>query len=333
MEQSLIAYQYNTDKSQLYLNNYERHFGHIADQEIKLLELGIHKGGSLLLWRDFFRNGTVVGLDLQHVNIDDPTGRIHVYQGDQRDLNLLDRMATECASDGYDIIIDDASHIAAFTKISFWHLFDNYLKPGGSYVIEDWRVGYWERWPDGLKYESQTSTRTWPHRLLQLRKHKSPFPSHTYGMVGLVKQLMDELGMDAITNPARGGFSPQRLPKFQRMEVCPGQVFIVKATKQDHKLIAEQLHGVPEQDRLMASSRKRAGLEKLDSDLGGALLYTNDSRKESSNHDKKTEKEPRSSVQGKGGIGSHQGRTDTGGIGRALPGPPQPDRGVEEAAS
>jgi hypothetical protein len=67
-------------------------------------------------------------------------------------------------------------------------------------------------------------------------------------MVGLIKQLMDELGMDAITNPARNGPSPQRFSKFQRMEICPGQVFIFKATKQDDDLVAEQLHGVVRRD-------------------------------------------------------------------------------------
>jgi hypothetical protein len=219
---------------------------------------------------------------LDPVVIDDPTGRIITYQGDQTDLALLDRIAIECAPDGLDIIIDDASHIAECTKISFWHLFDNHLKPGGYYVIEDWRVSYWEAAPDGGKYEWPNSTpsrspqfstiaqaeQTFPDhadRLARLAKkmldrigtdtitkaaarqyrkvrYKSRrFPSHDYGMVGLVKQLIDELGMDAITNPQRNGPPPQRFPKFQRMEVCPGQVFIVKATEQDHELVAESL--------------------------------------------------------------------------------------------
>ncbi len=232
-------------------------------------------------WRDFFRNGQIVGLDLDPVSIDDPTGRIVTYQGDQADLALLDRIARERAPGGFDIIIDDASHIAALTKISFWHLFNYHLKPGGYYVIEDWRVSYSDAASDGARYE-------WPApmpvgspqaelpdhagssleqvdqmgrrikrmldglggagftrvaaRLYRRQKYKSRrFPSHDYGMVGLVKQLIDELGMDAITNPQRGGPPPQRFPKFQRMEVCPGQVFIVKATEQDNELIAEFL--------------------------------------------------------------------------------------------
>jgi hypothetical protein len=248
MGQLLIAYEYNTNKSQLYLDNYERHFGCIADQDMTLFELGVDKGGSLLMWRDFFRKGKIVGLDLKHIDIDDPTGRIQVYQGDQRDLNLLDRIATECAPEGFDIIIDDASHIAEFTKISFWNLFDKYLKPSGYYVIEDWRVGYWDAWSDGAKYESPNSVQASSKWFFRKRKHKSLFPSHSYGMVGLIKQLMDELGIDAITNPARGGLPPQRFPRFQRMEVCPGQVFIVKATKQDHNLVAEQLRGALKRD-------------------------------------------------------------------------------------
>src|SRR5271165_182452 len=153
MEQRLVAYQHNAEKHQLYLNHYERHFRHFADGNINLLELGIYRGGSLLQWRDFFPNSQIVGLDLDPVAIDDPTGRIITYQGDQTDLGLLDRIAKECAPDGFDIIIDDASHIAALTKISFWHLFDNHLKRGGYYVIEDWRVSYWEASPDGAKYE------------------------------------------------------------------------------------------------------------------------------------------------------------------------------------
>ena len=295
MEQRLRAYEYDTDKHQFFLDNYVRHFRSMAQQNIKLLELGILKGGSMLLWRDFFKHGKIVGLDLNHVDIDDPTGRISVYQGDQRDLRLLDRLATECASDGFDIIIDDASHIGEFTKISFWHLFDNYLKPGGYYVIEDWRVGYSELWPDGAKYKWPDPTPDSPRQFSQPSEHKSRsptgnyvkmslgfvaramdklgmgaitsrasmlyrkskynsyFPSHDYGMVGLIKQLMDELGMDQIPNPD-GSPSPLRFPKFQRMEVCPGQVFIVKSTEQDHHLIAEQLRYTSGEGRLSSAA-------------------------------------------------------------------------------
>lgn len=117
-------------------------------------------------------------------------------------------------------------------------------------MIEDWRTGYWDAWPDGNKYEPSDQEKASLLRLFfrKRKQDKSLFLSHSYGMIGLVKQLMDELGIDAITNPARSGLSPQRFPRFQRMEICPGQVFIVKATKQDHDLVAEQLRGAPRGD-------------------------------------------------------------------------------------
>ena len=91
MEQRLVAYQYGAEKHQLYLNHYERHFQQLAERHINLLELGIYRGGSLLQWRDFFQDGKIIGLDLNPVDIDDPTGRIITYQGDQTDLALLDK--------------------------------------------------------------------------------------------------------------------------------------------------------------------------------------------------------------------------------------------------
>lgn len=192
------------------------------------------------MWRDYFQTGTIVGLDWDHVDINATTERIHIYQGDQRDLSILDRIGHECAPGGFDIIIDDASHIGELTEISFWHLFTNWLKPGGLYVIEDWRTGYWDAWPDGRKYKFREASKSLVSQLLQkLLRTKSQFKSHTSGMVGFIKQLVDELGMDVITNRARGGKPPQHLPKFQRMEIYPGQVFIIKATQEDHNLMAE----------------------------------------------------------------------------------------------
>ena len=49
----------------------------------------------------------------------------------------------------FDIIIDDGAHTYSHTKASFDVLFNDYLKPGGIYVIEDWGTSYFPDWPDG----------------------------------------------------------------------------------------------------------------------------------------------------------------------------------------
>jgi hypothetical protein len=230
MLKSLDRQTYDTDKVHGYLEIYEPILRPFVDQEVKLLELGVRTGGSLRLWRDYFPRGTIIGLDLQPVRVDDPEGRIHVYQGAQQDTGLLSRIAGEMAPDGFDIIIDDASHIGDLTRISFWHLFDRHLKPGGIYVIEDWGTGYWDSWPDGRNYRPRPR---WRRSLLALLHRLRIIPriswhSHHYGMVGLVKQLVDEQGIAELTRGALGR-PAARASKFQSVLVTSRMVVVTKS--------------------------------------------------------------------------------------------------------
>ena len=54
MPKKLNEKGYGTDKGVRYLSNYENHFNHLVNEKINLLELGIFKGDSLLMWRDYF---------------------------------------------------------------------------------------------------------------------------------------------------------------------------------------------------------------------------------------------------------------------------------------
>ncbi len=248
----LDAANYDTDKADHshYLRRYEEYFQPLVNEEVKLLELGVYKGGSLFLWRDFFARGVIVGLDFNPVDVRDETGRIRVYQGQQQDTALLDQIAKETAPEGFDIIIDDCSHIGELTRISFWHLFDNHLKPGGLYVIEDWSTGYWDSFFDGVAFSYRPNLEFSPalfrlrstlahlqtsapalNRILRSAKrlaNRKQFRSHDSGLVGFVKELVDECGMADITREDRGT-PPYRASKFKEMRISPGQVFIVKA--------------------------------------------------------------------------------------------------------
>ena len=146
----LTLTQYDTDKiANRYLERYDPILEPWVNKKITLLEIGVHKGGSLLLWRDYFSQGTIVGIDIKVPKDFVPTERVSIYEGDQADTNFLTGVANRIAPEGFDIILDDASHIGELTKKAFWHLFDNHLKPGGLYVIEDWGTGYFDDWPDG----------------------------------------------------------------------------------------------------------------------------------------------------------------------------------------
>jgi SAM-dependent methyltransferase len=253
---TLDASQYDTDKTvhTHYLRNYEEYFRPLLERDVRLLELGVLKGGSLLLWRDYFERGIIAGLDLNPAHIEDPTGRIRVYQGGQQDTELLDRIARECAPEGFDVIIDDCSHVGELARVSFWHLFEHHLKPGGLYVIEDWGTGYWDFWPDGVRYRprrapathsplrhrlSRAATRLYNSKLGRLpvagrlvsdakrALQRGLDRSHDYGLVGFVKELVDELGMADITHPDFG-ISPRRPSRFREMKLSPSHLIVVK---------------------------------------------------------------------------------------------------------
>jgi hypothetical protein len=136
---------YETDKIQHhYLEVYDPILSRWTDRDLKLLEIGVHKGGSLELWRDYFPKGAIVGIDLELPEGFIPGEHIQLFKGSQTDTQFLSQVAISTAPDGFDIIIDDASHIGELTKTTFWHLFDHHLKPGGLYAIEDWGTGYFD---------------------------------------------------------------------------------------------------------------------------------------------------------------------------------------------
>lgn len=106
---------------------------------IKLLEIGVYKGASLLSWRAYFPRASIVGIDI----IPKPEmarGRVRIYQGDQGSAADLDRVCADEAP--FDIIIDDGSHLSRHQLFSFYHLFPH-LREGGIYVIEDVQTSYW----------------------------------------------------------------------------------------------------------------------------------------------------------------------------------------------
>jgi len=243
--------KYNIEKTS-YLEKYDPIFEPYVQKKITLLELGVLQGGSLLLWRDYFPFGTIVGIDIKLPDGFDPGERVHIFEGNQADPQFLSQVAKKVAPEGFDIIIDDASHLGELTKTAFWHLFDNHLKPNGLYAIEDWGTGYWSDWPDGKKlnlesYAQQKFKRNLESYAQQKFKRSSllpfllkvtgrlglrfPMHSHCYGMVGFVKQLVDEQAAQDVTRGMQRG-KPTRVSKFESMIVTNSIVFVKKALQQ-----------------------------------------------------------------------------------------------------
>jgi len=179
----LAARLYGTDaarKPTHYLIEYDRLFQEMRERPISLLELGVYRGASMQLWKEYFPKATVVGLDANAKPDSFPSeGRFHFVQGGQDDPKSLDEAAA--AGGPFDIIIDDASHLGCHTGRSFAYLFPRALKPGGIYVIEDICAAFLP------EYEAAS------YAAPEIGVPGAPkvFPSHQHGNVGMVKQLMD----------------------------------------------------------------------------------------------------------------------------------------------
>jgi len=208
--------QYATDKVRNgYMPWYDQIFGDDFESVKCMLELGVHTGGSLELWRDYFPRATVIGIDadLTRCHCTDRT-RIEVFEGSQVDAAFLRSVARQAAPDGFDLIIDDASHVAWQTAASFWTLFD-YLRPGGYYVIEDWGTGYLPDWTDGKTAKQPSYEVSLLERIARRLDIHFRQRSHQHGMVGFVKKLIDEQGLRDLT---RG----KRKSPFASITITPG---------------------------------------------------------------------------------------------------------------
>lgn len=130
-----IGKRHGTDKYRHgYLPFYERHLRSLQASQVVLLEIGVFKGQSLRMWADFFVNGKIIGADIARERFIQGD-RIACHQVDQSSMDSLGELRAQF-SDGFDIIVDDGSHVMAHQQLTLAMLFP-ILKPGGFYVIED----------------------------------------------------------------------------------------------------------------------------------------------------------------------------------------------------
>ncbi|MEO8485112.1 MAG: class I SAM-dependent methyltransferase [Betaproteobacteria bacterium] len=118
-----------------------------------IVDVGVYKGGSVVLLNEVFRPDALLALELNPR--DQPPlrryvarhghGRVAIRNG----TDQANRPAVHAAVDTVfgarplDLVIDDASHWYPQTLATFTALFPR-LAPGGLYVIEDWG---WAHWP------------------------------------------------------------------------------------------------------------------------------------------------------------------------------------------
>ncbi len=145
-----LGLKYNTDKASKYkrrdnivpghdyLRHYEIFLSTLRDEKFTLVELGCYTGASLKMWKEYFPQAHIIGVDLNEKLSSLEQDRISFICSDA----VADTLPAKIAEYNEEIlcIIDDCSHAWGDQRRSFEMLFP-LLKSGGYYIIEDLECG------------------------------------------------------------------------------------------------------------------------------------------------------------------------------------------------
>lgn len=128
-------------------------FSDIRNDDLNILEIGVADGRSLKMWKNYFVNSNIYGIEKNPVVINKKlVAGCKIFIGDQSDINFLKKVCKK-AIEGFDIIIDDGSHITAHQVKTFKYMFKK-MNTGGIYVIEDLQTSYMVKYRRGPHYST-----------------------------------------------------------------------------------------------------------------------------------------------------------------------------------
>jgi len=135
-----------------YFSVYERELSGFRDTPIRFLEIGVFKGGSLPMWREYFAAGSeLVFIDIDPACKAHEIEGTHVHIGDQSDPNFLASIVEKHGP--FDVILDDGSHICHHQIASLEALWPT-LSDNGLYLVEDCHTSYWPGFGGGYRNEA-----------------------------------------------------------------------------------------------------------------------------------------------------------------------------------
>jgi cephalosporin hydroxylase len=128
------------DTTHSYLNLYDKLLSNKKETAKNILEIGIHQGGSIKLWGDYFTNAIVYGLDVMPIH--------NVWEQIKNKNNIILHTSTDAYDEEYfnytllkknikfDMVLDDGPHTLESMK-KFIKLYSQLLTDDGILIIED----------------------------------------------------------------------------------------------------------------------------------------------------------------------------------------------------
>ena len=147
------------DTTHSYLDLYDKLLSKRKETAKNILEIGIHYGGSIKLWADYFQNATIYALDIMSIH--------SVWDEIKYKNNIILHTSTDAYDEEYfnytllqknikfDMVLDDGPHTLE-SMITFIKLYSQLLTDDGILIIEDVQSIDWleiltDSTPDTLK--------------------------------------------------------------------------------------------------------------------------------------------------------------------------------------
>lgn len=120
--------QFPTDKDTYhnYLPVYQQEFN--ETNSVKILEIGVYTGGSIRLWKEYFKDAEIHGIDNNVYDNSDIPATMHWGKFEDVSENFEDNY--------FNYIINDSMHDYA-AQIEAFRIYFSKLKSGGKFFMED----------------------------------------------------------------------------------------------------------------------------------------------------------------------------------------------------
>jgi hypothetical protein len=135
-----------TDKNTVhaYLDLYEKLLYPQKETARNILEIGICSGGSIKLWYDYFKNATVYGLDIMHINDVNESikNNSRIILHTSTDAYNTEFFNAKISDTKFDMVLDDGPHTLESMQL-FITMYSQVLTDTGILILEDIQEWGW----------------------------------------------------------------------------------------------------------------------------------------------------------------------------------------------
>lgn len=197
-----IGLKYDADKSSRFHHYLDFYQEHLPDRDFsgRLLEIGVMDGLSMKMWREYYPNAEIVGIDIK----EDMASYMH--NSDWQVPESVQLITCDAADPkqtkklgNFDIIIDDGSHYWKDQQKSFEQLYYSQLNKGGIYIIED-------LWTSEIDFYANAKLNTKEYlKQLEKKGFKMTYFRYKHKGKGIQTAFPDYKGLDSETVVIKAG--------------------------------------------------------------------------------------------------------------------------------